>query len=100
MDKETKEIVSAFNQMDRLTDVQVPSLNDIRQKLKIHQEMKIAALIKELILFICVACSIFIGIILLAFETPMSIIAIQAIGFIAFPFIFRRDKKRIEKEWV
>jgi Family of unknown function (DUF5345) len=100
MDKETKEIVSTLKQFDELTEVQEPSLSTITEKIKLHQEQKKAIFVKELILFICVACSLFVGTILLAFETPFSIILIQGLGFIALPIIFKRDKKKIESEWI
>ncbi|WP_088069898.1 YxlC family protein [Gottfriedia luciferensis] len=100
MDKEKEGIVSAFKQFDELTDIQEPSLSAITEKIKLHQEQKKASFLKELILFICVACSLFIGTFLLAFEAPISVVIIQGLGFIAFPIIFKRDKKKIESEWI
>lgn len=98
MDKE--EIVSAFKQFDELTNIQEPSINAITEKIKSHQEKKKTIFFKELILFVCVACSLFIGALLIALEAPVSIVIIQVLGFIALPVIFKRDKKKIESEWI
>ncbi|MGG0176887.1 DUF5345 family protein [Gottfriedia acidiceleris] len=98
MDKE--EIVSAFKQFDELTNVHVPSISTITEKLSIHQEKKKTIFLKELIVFICVACSLFIGALLIALEAPVSIVIIQGLGFIALPIIFKRDKKKIESELI
>ncbi|WP_088041457.1 DUF5345 family protein [Bacillus sp. EAC] len=100
MNKKTNEFVSILNQIDDLIDVPEPSISSLTQKIKMHEEQKRAAFFRELILFICVACSLFIGTILVAFETPASIIIIQVIGFIVLPFIFSRDKKKLKKEWL
>ncbi|KQL40065.1 hypothetical protein AN960_08900 [Bacillus sp. FJAT-25509] len=98
MDKE--EIVSAFKQFDELTNIQEPSINAITEKIKSHQEKKKTIFLKELIIFICVACSLFIGTLLIALEAPVSIVIIQGLGFIVLPIIFKRDKKKIESEWI
>lgn len=99
MDKETEELFSPMKQIDELTEVEIPSLNTITQKITLHQHQKRAANVKELILFICVACSLFIGGILLSLQTPINLIFIQVLGFVAIPLIFVRDKKKIESEW-
>ncbi|WP_129689863.1 DUF5345 family protein [Gottfriedia acidiceleris] len=96
MDKE--EIISAFKQFDDLTNVHEPSISAITEKLKCHQKRKKTIFLKELIVFICVACSLFIGALLMALEAPVSIVIIQGLGFIALPIIFKRDKKKIESE--
>lgn len=98
MDKE--EIVSAFKQFDELTNVQEPSISAMTEKIKLHQEKKKTVFLKELIVFICIACSLFIGALLIALEAPVSIVIIQGLGFIALPIIFKRDKKKIESEWM
>ncbi|WP_088012357.1 YxlC family protein [Gottfriedia acidiceleris] len=98
MDKE--EIVSAFKQFDELTNVQEPSISAMTEKIKLHQEKKKTIFLKELIVFICVACSLFIGALLIALKAPVSIVIIQGLGFIALPIIFKRDKKKIESEWM
>ncbi|PFH85724.1 DUF5345 family protein [Bacillus sp. AFS088145] len=98
MDKE--EIVSAFKQFDEITNINEPSINEITEKIKIHQEKKKTIFLKELIVFICVACSLFIGTLLVALEAPVSIVMIQGLGFIALPIIFKRDKKKIESELI
>ncbi|MEH6937745.1 YxlC family protein [Bacillus sp. JJ664] len=99
MSKETDELLSAMKQIDELTEVEIPSLNNITQKITLHQHRKRSSYVKELILFICVACSLFVGAILLSLQTPMNLIVIQLLGFIAIPLIFIRDKKKIESEW-
>lgn len=99
MNKETDELFSKMKQIDELTEVEIPSLNIIAQKILLHQQQKRSANVKELILFICVACSLFIGGILLALQTPINLIIIQILGFVAIPLIFIRDKKKIESEW-
>ncbi|PGL71569.1 DUF5345 family protein [Bacillus sp. AFS055030] len=98
MDKE--EIVSAFKQLDELTSVNEPTISEITEKIKFHQEKKKAIFLKELIVFICVACSLFIGALLMALEAPVSIVIIQGLGFIALPIILKRDKKKIEGELI
>lgn len=99
MNKETDKLLSSMKQIDELTEVDIPSLNSISQKITMHQQQKRSSYVKELILFICVACSLFIGAILLSLQTPMNLIIIQVLGFIATPLIFMRDKKKIESEW-
>ncbi len=98
MDKE--EIVSAFKQFDEITNITEPSINEITEKIKIHQEKKKTIFLKELIVFICVACSLFIGALLIALKAPVSIVIIQGLGFIVLPIIFKRDKKKIESELI
>ncbi|XRG78571.1 DUF5345 family protein [Rossellomorea sp. GAMAL-10_SWC] len=98
MDKE--EIVSAFKQFDEIANINEPSINEIIEKIKIHQEKKKTIYLKELIVFICVACSLFIGAFLVALEAPVSIVIIQGLGFIVLPIIFKRDKKKIESELI
>jgi|GEM_PF-3604840 len=98
MDKE--EIVSAFKQFDELTNIHEPSISEITEKLNVHQEKKKTIFLKELVVFICVACSLFIGALLMALEAPVSIVIIQSLGFIALPIIFKRDKKKIESELI
>ncbi|QKE74196.1 YxlC family protein [Arthrobacter citreus] len=97
MDKE--EIVSALKQFDELVDIHEPSINSITEKLQLHQEKKKTIFFKELVLFICVACSLFASILLIALKVPVSIVIFQGLGFIALPIIFKRDKKKIESEW-
>ncbi len=99
MNKETDELLSTMKQIDDVTEVHIPSLNTISQKIALHQQQKRASYVKELILFICVACSLFVGAILLSLQTPINLIIIQVLGFIALPLIFMRDKKKIESEW-
>lgn len=98
MNKETEDLISAFKQIDKVTNADIPSLQSINHNIKVHQEQKRAAYMKELILFICVACSLFVGGILLSFQAPVNIIIIQILGFIAVPFILSKDKKKIESE--
>ncbi|PEC51696.1 DUF5345 family protein [Bacillus sp. AFS096315] len=98
MDKE--EIVKAFKQFDELTNVHEPSISAITEKLNVYQEKKKTINLKELIVFICVACSLFIGALLMALEAPVSIVIIQGLGFIVLPIIFKRDKKKIESELI
>ncbi|UPM54048.1 DUF5345 family protein [Gottfriedia acidiceleris] len=98
MDKE--EIVIALKQFDEITEVYEPSISAITDKIKLHQVKKKTIFLKELIVFICVACSLFIGALLMALEAPVSIVIIQGIGFIALPIIFERDKKKIESELI
>lgn len=99
MNKETDELLTSLKQIDEITEVDVPSLNTITQKISLHQNQKRSSYVKELILFICVACSLFVAAILLSLQTPINLILIQVLGFIAIPLIFMRDKKKIESEW-